>query len=183
MLWAATAAAAAACATNPRIYSSSNPEADFSSYSTYSYLPQLGTEEPGAPESLLTQFLKAAVDREMAARGFRRVPQDGELLVNFYVETRERTETRTVASPAFGVGYYRYRRGFYVGWHDYSEIDVSQYTEGTLNIDVADAARRQLVWEGIAIGRLTEEARQNVRATVDAVVPQVFSQFPVETGP
>jgi hypothetical protein len=52
-----------------------------------------------------------------------------------------------------------------------------------LNIDVADAARQQLVWEGIAVGRLTEEARQNVRATVDAVVPQVFSQFPVEPRP
>ena len=58
-----------ACASQPRVYSSQKPNLDFTSYDTYGYVAQLGTDEPGAPRSLLTQYLVAAVDREMQARG------------------------------------------------------------------------------------------------------------------
>ena len=174
-----------ACATGPRVYSSEKPQVDFSSYRTYGYVAQLGTDEPGAPTSLLTQFLKSAIDREMQARGYRYVEEGGELLVNFYVETQEKIESRVSPSrgPYVGFSYYRYRSGLYVGWQDYSETDLSQYTEGTLNIDLADAARQELVWEGIAIGRVTEEARRDVQAAIDSVVPQIFEQYPYRNGP
>ena len=174
------AVALASCASGPRIYSAVKPHADLSRYATYSYAASPGTDRPGGPTTLLTQYLKSAVDREMQARGYRYVAQDGDLLVNFYVETKEKIQSRTAPSAAsVGGGYYGYRSGLYAGWHVYPETDLSQYTEGTLNIDVADAARRELVWEGVAIGRITEQARRNVQATVDAVVPVVFTEFPV----
>lgn len=168
------------CAVTPRVYSSQKPQVDFSSYATYGYVEALGTDEPGAPTSLLTQYLKAAVDREMQVRGYRYVPEGADLLVNFYVETREKLESRRYEPRGLtmGLGYYVYRRGLYVGWRTYPEVEVSQYTEGTLNIDLADARQRELVWEGIAIGRVTEEARRNVQAAIDAVVPQIFAAFP-----
>ncbi len=171
--------ALAACATGPRLYSSQNPQADFSSYQTYGYVGQMGTDAPGGPATLLTQFLITAVDREMQARGYRYTEQGGDLLVNFYVETQEQIQTRT--TPATGVtagGYYGYRRGYYGAWGAYSETEVTQYTEGTLNIDLVDAERDELVWEGVAIGRITEEARRNMQAAIDGVVPQIFEQYP-----
>jgi hypothetical protein len=175
----------AACASGPRVYSSQKPEVDFSSYRTYGYVADLGTDDPGAPTSLLTQYLKAAVDREMTARGYQYVPDGGELLVNFYVETKEKLESRRVApaGPQIGLGYYYYRRGLYVAWRSYPDDEVSQYTEGTLNIDLADASRHELVWEGVAIGRVTEEARRNVQAAIDTVVPQLFEKFPGGRAP
>jgi len=183
----ATAACAllAACASGPRIYSSEAPNIDVSAYRTYSYAPELGTDTPGNATTLLSQFLKSAVDREMQARGFRYQPDGGDLLVNFYVETKEKVESRTTsgAGPYVGFGYYSYRRGLYTSWHTYPEQEISQYTEGTLNIDVADAAQRQLIWEGVAIGRITEEDRQNVQAAVDRVVPQIFAEFPNGAAP
>ncbi|HSG64898.1 MAG TPA: DUF4136 domain-containing protein [Gammaproteobacteria bacterium] len=170
----------AACATGPRIYSSVNPQTDLTSYASYSYAPTLGTDTAGQPTSLLTQYLRAAVDREMQARGYRYVPVGGELLVNFYVETTEKIQSRTTGPRVgVGLGYYGYRGIMYRGWYGYPETEISQYTEGTLNIDVADAAQRQLVWEGVAIGRITEERRRNVEATVNEVVPMVFAEFPV----
>lgn len=169
------------CASGPRVYSSLSPEADMSSYQTYSYVPTLGTQTEGEPTTLLTQYLRTAVDREMQARGYRYVPDGGDLLVNFYVETEEKLQSRTARTgPSVGVGfgYYAYRGRLYSSWQTYPETEISQYTEGTLNIDLADAARRELVWEGVAIGRITEEARRNVQAAVDAVVPMVFAEFP-----
>lgn len=167
----------ASCASGPRIYSTESPVADFSSYETYSYAEQLGTDDPGGPATLLTQFLRTAVDREMQARGYRRVESGGQLVVNFYVDTQEKIQARS-PDPYIGYGYYSYRRGLYVGWRGYVEDNVDQYTEGTLNIDVVDASRRELIWEGIAIGRVTEAARRNVQAAIDDVVPQIFAQFP-----
>jgi len=176
--------ALAGCASGPRLYANQNPQADFASYATYSYVAQLGTDEPGGPTTLLTQYLRSAVDREMQARGYRYVNVSGDLQVNFYVETQEKLRSRQTASPSVGVGYgyYGYRGGVYGTWGAYSETEVTQYTEGTLNIDLVDARRQELVWEGVAIGRVTEEARQNVQAAVDAVVPQVFEQYPHRAG-
>jgi hypothetical protein len=182
-----TTAFLSGCATGPRLYATQNPAADFSAYSTYGYVEQLGTDPEGGPRTLLTRFLSTAVDREMQARGYRLADaDDADLLINFYVETQEQIQTRQ--RPASGVnvgvgyGYYGYRGGYYGTWGGYTETEITQYTEGTLNIDLVDASRNELIWEGIAIGRITEEAMQNVQAAVDSVVPQIFSQYPQSPG-
>ena len=170
-----------ACATAPSVYSSQKPNVDFSSYETYGYVANLGTDRPGAPTSLLSQYLRSAVDREMHALGYDYDTENPDLLINFFVETRERIESRPGPPPGpyLGFGYFSFRRGLYTGWHAYEEVEVSQYTEGTLNIDVADARLRELVWEGTAIGRVTRAARRDVQAAVDSVVPQIFAEFPL----
>jgi len=184
-LIAAAATVLAACAVAPRVYSSQKPNLDFTSYATYGYVSDLGTDEPGAPRSLLTQYLIAAVDPEMQAAGYRYVEQGGDLLVNFYVETQEKMESR-LRGPGptsyVGVGYYMYRRGLYMAWRSYPDAEVEMYTQGTLNIDVADARQRELVWEGIAIGRVTEAVLRDVQGAVDDVVPRMFATFPGRTA-
>lgn len=48
-------------------------------------------------------------------------------------------------------GYYGYRRGYYDPWMGYgygTTTQVSQYTEGTINIDLVDMAQKRMVWEG-----------------------------------
>lgn len=177
----ATATVLEGCAVAPRVYSSQKPNVDFASYATYSYVAELGTDEPGAPRSLLTQYLVAAIDREMLEAGYRYVEEDADLLVNFYVETQERMRSRTSGpgpTSYVGVGYYMYRHGLYAAWRSYPDAEVEMYTEGTLNIDVADARQRELVWEGIAIGRVTEAVRRDVQGAVDDVVPRMFAMFP-----
>ncbi len=172
-----------ACASTPSVYSSQKPNVDFSSYETYGYVAQVGTDRPDAPTPLLTQFLKAAIDREMQALGFRYAEEDPDLLVNFFVETRERIESRPGPPPGpyLGFGYFTFRRGLYAGWRAYPQVEVNQYTEGTLNIDVADARQRELIWEGVAIGRVTRAARRDVQGAVDSVVPQIFAEFPIRS--
>jgi len=94
LLIAAVATSLAACAIAPRVYSSQKPNVDFASYATYGYVAELGTDEPGEPRSLLTQYLISAVDQEMQAAGYRYADEGADLLVNFYVETQERMESR-----------------------------------------------------------------------------------------
>jgi hypothetical protein len=76
-------------------------------------------------------------------------------------------------------GYYGYRGGMYGTWGNYSQTTATQYTQGTLNIDVVDAGRKQLVWEGVVTKTITEKSAQNLEATVDGAVAAAFAKFPL----
>ena len=88
--------------------------------------------------------------------------------------------------PPMGMGgYYGYRGGYYGAWGGYgygTETRVSQYTEGTFNIDIIDAKRMQLVWEAVAVGKVRDKHRENLRETIMNGVPEFFAQYPFVAG-
>jgi hypothetical protein len=112
----------------------------------------------------------------MEARGFQR-HENPDLLVNFHVQRQEKLQVTDTGYT----GYYGYRGGYY-GWGAgiNTSTYVDSYTEGTLNIDVVEAAEHKLLWEGIAVGRISERTQNNLQPTVDAVVKQVFERFPAQ---
>ena len=119
--------------------------------------------------------------RELEARGYQK-GDNPDLLVNFNVQTKDKIKTTTTPSgPAYG-GYYGYRSGYYGTWGGY-DTQVTQYTEGTLTVDVIDAGRKQLAWDGTAVGRVHEEARKNLQPAVDKVITQIFEKFPSRLPP
>lgn len=170
----AAAVLLAACESGPKIRSNTNPAADFSQYRTFAFFQPLGTDR-GEYSSLLSQYLKAAARRELENRGYVYSEADPDLLVNFGARVEQKTQVTT--TPSMGVGYYGYRSAFYTGWPAY-ETDVRQYDEGTLNVDLVDPARKQLVWEGLAIGRVTGKHRDNPEPVVNQVMSEIFATFP-----
>jgi len=48
-----------------------------------------------------------------------------------------------------------------------------------LGIDVIDAARRQLIWEGVAISRVTQSTTDNLGPVLDDAVVDIFRDFPL----
>jgi hypothetical protein len=59
-----------------------------------------------------------------------------------------------------------------------STTEVVQRTEGTIAVDIIDAARNQLVWEGAATGRVTDSVRQNIEQVSHDAIADIFAQFP-----
>ena len=58
---------------------------------------------------------------------------------------------------------------------------VSNYKEGTLNIDIVDSARKQLVWEGVVTDSdVTQAELVNLPASIDAAVAAAFAKYPVQ---
>ena len=53
---------------------------------------------------------------------------------------------------------------------------------GTLNVDLIDAQRKQLVWEGVAKGRVTQKDQTDRQAALRAAVTEIFSKFPFRAG-
>lgn len=170
----------AGCASGPSIYVNTDPSASFANYRTFNFMTPLGTDRPGY-SSVLSEYLRAAATRELEARGYQK-SDNPDLLVNFNVQTKEKIQSSTMPTgPAYG-GYYGYRSGYYGTWGGY-ETQVTQYTEGTLTVDIVDAARKQLAWDGTAIGRVREEARKNLQPAVDKVMAQIFEKFPSRIPP
>jgi len=169
----------AACSTGPTVRSDRDASAVFSSYATFGFFEPVGTDKAGY-ETLVTQALKAATRREMEARGYRYAESGADLLVNFNAQLAERTEVQPRAMPVPQPDYYGYRS--YVTWPDYGVV-VTQYNEGTLNIDVVDAQRKRLVWEGVAIGRVSEKVQRHRAEAIDKAVAEIFKAYPVPVRP
>ena len=167
----------AGCATTraPQTRIDYDKKADFSVYRTFGFPKETGTDR-GGYSTLVTSYFKNSVTAAMEARGYKYSEDHPDLLVNFYMNTRERTETRP--SPALGYGYYGYRYGLYNAWPMYDEDRTVTYKIGTINLDIVDGEKKQLIWEGISEGRVTEESMANPRVTVNAVVTELMRQFP-----
>ena len=178
-------ALASGCSSTGNLRSDYDPRADFGAYKTYNFMENAGPEG-GNYQGFFTQYMIAAIEIEMEKRGYTKA-DNPDLLVNFNGILQEKTKIREVpATPPPGYGdYYGYRGGYYGTWGGYgwgTETQVSQYTEGTFNIDLVDTARGQLVWEAVGQGRVSQKDLENLRERVMTGVPRFFAQYPFEAG-
>lgn len=168
--------ALAGCASTPETHADYDETVDFAQYRSFAFFDKVGTDEADY-ESLTTRHLKASTRRELEARGYRYSESAPDLLVNFDASVTQQTRVRS--APMLYGGYYGYGYpGYYGFWGGYYEPYVYQYEEGTLKIDIVDARRKQLVWEGVTVGRITDKARQDRSAAIDTAVRDMFTQFP-----
>ena len=122
----------------------------------------------------------------MDARGYEK-SADPDVLVNFNAVLEDKTKVTTRSAPVSYRGYYGYRGSYYDPWYGYShslatETHVSEYTEGTVNIDLVDAREKKLIWEAVAVGRVREETLQNLEQAVTEAVPRFFATYPFRAG-
>jgi len=163
----------AACSTTPKPRSDYDPSADFSQYRTYSFVSMTGTDQ-AQYQTLISQHFKKALRREMESRGYVYDENAPDLLVNFNARLDDKIKVSSYPSSGMYYGY----RG-YGAWGGYgSYTDVRQYTQGTVNIDLVDAKRQQLVWEGVVVGTVREDVMENLGPRIDAVVTLIMAEYP-----
>ena len=171
----------AGCATGPRITTDADPSADFARYRSFAFYEPLAVETKGyaTPSS---QRMKAATRRQLESRGYVYDESSPDLLVNINAYINERQDIINTPQLQQRV-YYNYRYNSYVStayWVNRS--DVYNYSEGTLNIDLVDAAAKQLVCEGIAVGRMANTKPSQRDARIDSTIDEIFAQYPHRAG-
>ena len=50
-------------------------------------------------------------------------------------------------------------------------------------VDVVDAQQKRLIWEGVAIGRVTEKVQRHRAEAIDKAVAEIFKAYPVPARP
>ena len=169
--------ALAGCATGPKISSEVDPEADFGGYRSFGFYAPLALEKEGYATPA-TDRIKAAARAQMESRGYVFTADQPDLWVNLNAYLQEKTDVTSIPTVDYNY-YYSYRARSYFAvpyWRD--RTDVRQYTEGTLNVDLIDRARNRLVWEGIAVGRVSKVKPEERGARIDSAVAEIFARFP-----
>src|SRR4051812_8369896 len=162
---------ASACASGPHIRVDMDARANMKAYRTFAFFDTVSTDG-AAYTSLLSSRLKAATRAQLEKQGYQYSTTEPDLQVNFFLKI---VNKQAVQSSG---GYYGYRHGYYGTWTGYPYVETVDYKEGTLSIDLVDAKHKQLVWQGVAEGEVSEEAQRNPGPAIDQVVAQIFSNFP-----
>jgi len=169
----------------PKASANADSSVDLRQFQTFGWANPIGTDQNGY-QSILSQNLKASTQRQLEARGLRYDEANPQLLVNFNARLDDKMKVSTVPTPTmamgvgYGRGYYGYRGGMYGTYPMYQDqTTVSQYKEGTLNIDIVDVSRKQLVWEAVVSDTITQKKRDNMQKTVDDYMNAAFKKFPI----
>lgn len=167
-----------ACTTSPKIYTHYETEIDFNQYNTFSfYSPVEDKKQPYT--TLVDKEIQSAITHELENRGLKQV-EEGDLKISFNIYTKEKVQTTTTPAMHGGAFNYRGRYGYTYGMHYTSETWINQYTEGTLNIDLVDRAKKQLIWEGAAVGPLKDPMPENINQIINDVVKSILADYPVQ---
>lgn len=79
-----------------------------------------------------------------------------------------------IQATSYGYSYYPYHYGY--GGH---RVDIYQYTEGTLILDLVDAQTEQLVWRGYATDTLEQNpSPEKVESRLDEAFHRMLSNYP-----
>ena len=142
---------------------------DFSQYKTYAY-HKAGVDKVEISDLDKKRILRS-IDEVMTAKGFTK-SETPDLLINFFTKEREQVD---VNQFNMGWGY-----GWGWGWNPWmwgNNTSVNRYTEGTLTIDVIDAKKKELIWQGQGEGVLTKNVDKKDEK-IKEFVSKILEQYP-----
>jgi len=184
VMLAGAAVLLASCASKPTIESDYDHTMDFSQYKTYGFFSPMGIENPNY-SSIFGSIFRDAISREMESRGYT-MSDNPDLMINVSGRLQDKTKVTTTSDPYMSGGYYGYRRGAYGTWGGYgygTTTHVSNYTEGTINVDMVDRAQKRMVWEGVAVGRVNEKrSNDETREAINSGITEMFAGYPFRAG-
>ncbi|WP_224485505.1 DUF4136 domain-containing protein [Robertkochia aurantiaca] len=147
--------------------------ADFSQYRTFAFY------KPGIDQADISDLDKKrilrAIQNELVAKGWQK-SQDPDILISIFTKEKDRINVYNNAGWGWGWGW-----GWNPWWGGAGMTSVSTNTEGSLYIDLIDAKRRELVWQGKGTGDLVTDgdvAKKEER--IAEFVREILSAFPPE---
>lgn len=167
----------AASCSSIKVSSDFDKTAQFASYKTYGYTQEA---KDLAVNDLNKNRLFSAIDAELAAKGFTKSESNPDVWIDIQIKGEQKqTATATSSGGYAGYGYgYGYRYG-YGGGFSTTTINYDTYVDGTLFVDMIDASKKQLVWQGRGTKTLEPDASQKRREeNINYAVKQIFTQYP-----
>ena len=144
-------------------------EADFTKLKKYDLLPVTKQSEV---DELIMKRIENAINRNLNAKNFVQNPDSPDFVVVIHVSSQDKWEVVSWSFPdgRYG-GYNRY-------WNDH-RVDVYEYNEGTIMIDILDASSKKLIWRGTGRGMvkpgLSPQARDE---RIGNAVSDLLKDFP-----
>lgn len=151
-----------------RVNTDYDKNVDFSSYKTYAFY-KTGIDKVEISDLDKKRILRS-IDEEMTAKGFTK-SENPDLLININTKAEKNINVNQFYA---GYGY-----GWGFGWNPYwgGNYSVNTNTEGTLIIDLIDAKKKELIWQGEGVGYLTQNTNKKDENIKDFVT-KILAQYP-----
>ena len=143
---------------------------DFSQYKTFAYY-KTGIDKVEISDLDKKRILRS-IDEVMLGKGFTK-SDTPDLLININAKAE-----RNVSVNQFSVGY---GYGWGMGWNPYwggsTNLSSSSSTDGILTIDLIDAKKKELIWQGEGTGYLTKDTNEKDE-NIKNFVAEILAQYP-----
>jgi hypothetical protein len=174
----ALAALLAACATVPTVRTDHDPTAAFAQYRSYSW-----RETPKGGPALVMQRIVDDIDAQLAAKGWQKVEEGGDIAIAAHVATYQKHQIDTFYDAPMWGGWGWY--GPYPWWGagmGFSRTRATSFTVGTLLVDMFDTRTKRAVWSSVAEGTVPSKP-ERVNEKIDQAVAKMFAGFPPGSAP
>jgi hypothetical protein len=178
---AALAFALGGCRNSIEVQTMSAPDAGLSRLHAFRMLPgparrdgrpATGTDDPMISNSIANSAIREQVVRAFQERGYMLDERNPDFVVAFYASAREKLD----------VSLWDYGYPFYPGWSRTRppQQTITEYTEGSVVVDVLQVGTRALLWRGEGKARLSDDPVKNVEQLANTAAV-IVSKFPEAT--
>ncbi len=168
----------ASCAT-VKVTTDYDKTANFSQYKTFAFY-QL-TDKSGSVSDLNKNRILKAIKADMLKKGFTETSTNPDLQINV---TTILEDKKTVIAQTDYYGYGGVYRpytwgGVYAGFAPpaTTTFNVYEYKDGSLIIDILDAAKKQLVWQGTG-NKEIDKPSSDPDTVINEAVTKIMEGFP-----
>jgi Domain of unknown function (DUF4136) len=150
------------CAT-AQVNTDWDANAQFTNYHTYAWMdtPHMQAMQQA---TLFDRRLRGTVEEQLTAKGLRKANANGEADLLLLYHTGVQDKIDVLQSGYFG-----------------RHLDVREYQQGTLVLDLVDAKSKSLVWRGTATGEVSGGADPS-SDKIAKTIQKMFERYPADVN-
>lgn len=152
-----------------RVASDFDKNVDFNQYKTFAFY-KAGIDKVEISDLDKKRILRS-IETQLVAKGFT-LSENPDLMVSIFTKSNEQinvNQHNVGWGYGWGWGFNPYRMG--------GSASISRHTEGTLFIDLIDAKKKELVWQGEGQGVLTQNSVDK-EERISEFVAKILEQYP-----
>ena len=143
---------------------------DFNNYKTFAFFKS-GIDKAEISDLDKRRILRA-IESELLAKGFTK-SENPDVLVSIFTKSNQRVD---VYNNSWGAGAWGWG-GPRWGWGYNSQPNISTSTQGVLFVDLIDANKKELVWQGQGTGYLSKNVEKK-EERIKEFVAKIMEKYP-----
>lgn len=143
---------------------------DFNNYKTFAFFKS-GIDKAEISDLDKRRILRA-IESELMAKGFTK-SENPDVLVSIFTKSNQRVD---VYNNSWGAGAWGWG-GPRWGWGWNSQPNISTSTQGVLFVDLIDANKKELVWQGQGTGYLSKNVEKK-EERIKEFVSKIIEKYP-----
>lgn len=150
-----------------RVTTDYDTKVKFNQYKTFAFYKK-GIDK-AVVSDLDKKRIMRAIESELIAKGMTKSTTP-DILVSLFTKSTERTSINNTMHGGF----------YFPQYYGMNPMIINQYTEGTLFIDLLDAKKKELVWQGIGTGGLRISNVERKETRIKEFVTKIMMKYPPE---